>query len=53
MLCNVAGLGGANDYLSIPLVDNRYMIHLNVESVVGLTHQMLPMLKNNTPPHTF
>ena len=51
MLCNVAGLGGANDYLSIPLVDNRYMIHLNVESVVGLTHQMLPMLKNNTPAY--
>jgi short-subunit dehydrogenase len=49
MLCNVAGMGGANDYLSIPLTDTRYMIHLNVESVTALTHQMLPVLKNNSP----
>jgi short-subunit dehydrogenase len=51
MLCNVAGIGGANDYLSIPLTDTRYMIHLNVESVTALTHQMLPVLKNNNPAY--
>ncbi len=51
MLCNVAGMGGANDYLSIPLTDTRYMIHLNVESVTALTHQMLPVLKNNSPAY--
>lgn len=51
MLCNVAGMGGANDYLSIPLTDTRYMMHLNVESVAALTHQMLPVLKNNSPAY--
>ena len=51
MLCNVAGMGGANDYLSIPLADTRYMIYLNVESGVALTHQMLPVLKNNSPAY--
>lgn len=51
MLCNVAGVGGAIDYLSIQLTDTRYMIYLNVESVVALTHQMLPVLKNNRPAY--
>ena len=51
MLCNVAGLGGASDYLSIPLSETRYMIHLNIESMVALTHQMLPVLKNNKPAY--
>ena len=49
MLCNVAGLGGAEDYLSIPLSDVRYMIHLNIESAVALTHHMLPILEDNKP----
>ncbi|HEY8734157.1 MAG TPA: SDR family NAD(P)-dependent oxidoreductase, partial [Puia sp.] len=30
MLCNVAGFGGARDYLTLPLDSLRYMINLNV-----------------------
>jgi short-subunit dehydrogenase len=47
----VAGLGGAEDYLSLPLTDIRYMIHLNLESVAALTNQMLPVLKTNRPAY--
>lgn len=47
VLCNVAGLGGANDYLSLPLHDIRYMIHLNLESQAALTYHMLSMQENN------
>lgn len=32
MLCNVAGMGGVEDYLSIPLDTVQYMVRLNVES---------------------
>jgi uncharacterized protein len=49
VLCNVAGLGGARDYLSVPLSESRYMVHLNIESTMSLTHQMLPVLENNRP----
>ena len=31
MLCNVAGLGGASDYLKIPLDTLHYMVDLNVK----------------------
>jgi short-subunit dehydrogenase len=31
MLCNVAGLGGEHDYLTLPLDSLRYMIRLNLE----------------------
>lgn len=51
MLCNVAGLGGAKDYLSIPLAEIRYMIHLNIESAAALTNYMLPVLENNKPAY--
>ena len=37
MLCNVAGLGGEHDYLSYPLDSHRYMIRLNLESVMAHT----------------
>ena len=47
MLCNVAGLGGANDYLSLPVPEIRNMIHLNLESQVSLTYEMLSVSKNN------
>ncbi len=49
MLCNVAGFGGAKDYLSIPVDTVRYMIRLNIESTVVLTQTLLPLLEKNAP----
>jgi short-subunit dehydrogenase len=51
VLCNVAGFGGANDYLSLPLDTVRYMIRLNIESAVALTYTMLNILKQNQPSY--
>ena len=51
MLCNVAGLGGENDYLSYPLDSLRYMVRLNLESVMALTLTMLPLLEKNAPSY--
>ena len=51
MLCNVAGFGGAKDYLSIPLDTVRYMIRLNIESTVALTYTLLPLLEKNSPSY--
>ncbi len=50
-LANVAGLGGADDYLTLPLEKLRYMVNLNVESAMALTLTMLPNLEMNTPAH--
>jgi uncharacterized protein len=50
-LCNVAGLGGANDYLSLPLDSLRYMVNLNVESCMALTLTLLPNLERNAPAY--
>jgi len=47
ILCNVAGLGGANDYLSLSISDIRTMIHLNLESQASLTYHMLSVSENN------
>jgi short-subunit dehydrogenase len=49
VLCNVAGLGGANDYLSLPLDSLRYMVRLNVESCMALSLTLLPLLEKNAP----
>ena len=49
MLCNVAGFGGAKDYLSLPLDSLRYMINLNVGSAMALTLTLLPLLEKNAP----
>jgi short-subunit dehydrogenase len=49
MLCNVAGLGGTEDYLKVPLDTVRYMVHLNVESCMALTFVLLPLLEKNAP----
>lgn len=49
MLCNVAGLGGTDDYLKLPLDTVRYMVHLNVESCMALTFVLLPLLEKNAP----
>jgi short-subunit dehydrogenase len=51
MLCNVAGLGGANDYLSLPLDSLRYMVRLNVESCMALSLTLLPLLEKNAPAY--
>jgi short-subunit dehydrogenase len=49
MLCNVAGIGGTNDYLKVPLDTLYYMVNLNVESCMALTLQLLPLLEKNSP----
>lgn len=51
MLCNVAGLGGEQDYLLYPLDSLRYMIRLNLESVMALTLTLLPLLEKNAPAY--
>jgi len=51
MLCNVAGLGGSNDYLSLPLDSLRYMVRLNIESAMALTYTLLPLLEQNAPSY--
>jgi short-subunit dehydrogenase len=51
ILCNVAGYGGAKDYLSLPLDTLRYMIDLNIGSVMSLTLTLLPLLEKNAPSY--
>lgn len=51
VLCNVAGFGGARDYLKLPLDSVRYMVRLNLESTVALTYTLLPLLEKNAPSH--
>ncbi|MDP4129961.1 MAG: SDR family NAD(P)-dependent oxidoreductase [Bacteroidota bacterium] len=51
ILCNVAGLGGANDYLSFPLDSLRYMVRLNIESCMALSLTLMPLLEKNTPSY--
>jgi uncharacterized protein len=51
VLCNVAGLGGANDFLSFPLDSLRYMVRLNVESCMALSLTLMPLLEKNAPSY--
>jgi short-subunit dehydrogenase len=51
MLCNIAGFGGSRDYLRLPLDTVRYMVRLNVESVMALTLTLLPLLEKNSPSY--
>ncbi len=51
ILCNVAGLGGANDYLSLALDSLRYMVRLNIESCMALSLTLLPLLEKNAPSY--
>jgi short-subunit dehydrogenase len=51
MLCNVAGFGGARDYLSLSLDSLRYMVRLNVESAMALSLTLLPLLEKNAPSY--
>lgn len=51
VLCNVAGLGGDEDYLEISMDSVRYMVNLNLESCMTLTMSLLPLLEKNAPAH--
>jgi uncharacterized protein len=51
MLCNVAGFGGARDYLSLPMDSVRYMVRLNTESPMTLTMALLPLLEKSAPSY--
>ena len=51
MLCNVAGFGGAKDFLSLSLDSLRYMINLNVESCMALSLTLLPLLEKAAPSY--
>lgn len=51
ILCNVAGFGGARDYLSLGLDTLRYMSRLNVESCMALSLTLLPLLEKNSPSY--
>ncbi len=51
ILCNVAGIGGANDFLSSTLDSLQYMARLNIESMMSLTLTLLPLLEKNAPSY--
>jgi len=51
MLCNVAGLGGDNDYLEVPLDTVQYMVRLNVTSCMAMSLTLLPLLEKNAPSY--
>jgi uncharacterized protein len=51
MLCNVAGIGGDNDYLKLSLDSVRYMVDLNVNSGLAMTMLLLPLLEKNAPSY--
>ena len=51
MLCNVAGMGGTNDFLKLPADSVRYMIKLNLESPVIMVQYFLPLLEKNKPSY--
>jgi short-subunit dehydrogenase len=51
MLCNVTGIGGSADYLSVPLADIRYLFRLNTEPGMALIFYLLPLLKKNSPSY--
>lgn len=51
VLCNVAGLGGDNDYLKIPLDTVQYMVRLNVTSCMAMSLTLLPLLEKNAPSY--
>ena len=50
-LCNVTGLGGAAEYLSVPLKDSLQMLKLNTEPAISLVFHLLPLLRKNQPAY--
>lgn len=51
VLCNVTGIGGSADYLSLSLTDSIHMLRLNMEPAVSLIHHLMPALKKNQPSY--
>jgi uncharacterized protein len=51
VLCNVAGLGGKEDYLSLSLDDLRNMISINVSAQMALCYCLLNLLEKNAPSY--
>jgi short-subunit dehydrogenase len=51
MLCNVTGIGGSQDYLSVSLAASRYMLRLNTDPAIALTFHLLPLLRKNSPSY--
>lgn len=51
VLCNIVGLGGSKDYLSLPLDSMRYMVNLNIESCMAMSQVLLPLLEANAPSY--
>lgn len=51
MLCNVAGMGGTNDFLKLSPDSVKYMIRLNLESPVTMVQHFLPLLEQNKPSY--
>lgn len=51
MLCNVAGLGGGKDFLTLSLEELQYMISLNLTAHVSLCANLIPLLEKNAPAH--
>ncbi len=51
ILCNVAGLGGEKDYLTLSLDSLRYMVNLNLESCMAMSLLLLPLLEKNAPSY--
>lgn len=51
MLCNIAGMGGADDFLKLPADSVRYMTRINLEFPVMMTEHMLPVLQQHKPAY--
>ncbi|HYC39649.1 MAG TPA: SDR family NAD(P)-dependent oxidoreductase [Chitinophagaceae bacterium] len=51
IVCNVAGVGGAKDFLDQPLDQTRYMTALNLGMPVAMTQLLLPLLEKNLPAY--
>ncbi len=51
MLCNVAGLGGDEDFPTLSLDSLHYMVRLNIESAMAMSYTLMPLLEKNTPAY--
>ena len=45
VLCNIVGLGGADDFLDLPIGELWYMTRLNTGSCMAMTALLLPLLE--------
>ena len=51
VLGNIVGLGGANDFLDLPIGELWYMTRLNTGSCMAMTALLLPLLEKNRPAY--